>query len=36
MGLSLGKDELRAMRDVIGIVYLSYKFEKFYLDKLNK
>jgi hypothetical protein len=36
MGSSLGKDELRAMRNTIGYVYFSYKFEKFYLDKLNK
>jgi hypothetical protein len=36
MGLSLGKDELRAMRNAIGDVYFSYKFEKFHLDKLNK
>jgi hypothetical protein len=36
MGSSLGNDELRAMRNAIGYVYFSYKFEKFYLDKLNK
>jgi hypothetical protein len=35
-GLSLGKNELRLMRNAIGNVYFSYKFEKFYLDKLNK
>jgi hypothetical protein len=36
MGSSLGKGKLRAMRNAIGNVYFSYKFEKFYLDKLNK
>ena len=36
VGLSLGKYELRAMRSAIGDVYFSYKFETFYLDKLNK